>query len=499
MMHKSLCIRLISVSLLAFATLGLAQSPVFTYYGNVVPTPQNTSPQFISGATPQATAAVAATATTPSSDAQAIVVSRAATAANVTLTLDKSGQVSTPTYSTGESIGVSVATDKDGYLYIFESTSANVSRLVFPPVGDTTVPNRVRGGFTYSLPPQGYDYLFTVGDAFGWNKVTAVVSATPMTEAEMARIANPTMLGQASIAGAGGTTAGSYGTGSADFYLNAVATTTTAGSELPGGTQTRTIAPLVVNPGGRAGAAIYVQNANAATSAARTFTASNGNSTFNINVYTLASGAQVGLVDLGQTGVVATDATANNRAAAQTPAQAPGTGTLLVRSNDIGASVYIDGNFIGQISSSGELAINGLAFGDHELMAGASGSQTQQIRFRLDSATQYYDLALTPIVAATTQAPTTQTQAAVRTGNTQNTTAGYAYNAGSTYGHINVNTTLSGVQVFVNGAPMATTPLRAPISLPPNTYSVTLKRDGMQDLTQNVTVNSNQTEFLQLP
>lgn len=490
MMHKSLCIRFLSVLMLAFATLGLlqtglAQSPVFTYYGNVVPTPQNTSPQFIAGATPQATTTtVASTATTPSTSAQAIVVSRRSTAANVTLTLDKSGQTSSPTYSTGESIGVSVSTDRDGYLYIFEATSANVARLVFPPVGDVNVPNRVRGGFTYSLPPQGYDYLFTVGDAFGWNKVTAVVSASPLTDAEMARIATPSLLAQSSIA----SDAGAHGTGSADFYLNAVATTTTAGGELPGGTQTRTIAPLVVNPSNRAGAAIYVQNANAATNA-RTFTATNGNSTFNINVYTLANGSQVGLVDLGN-GTTAPAATTDNRAAA--PAQAAGTGTLLVRSANIGASVYIDNNFIGQISSSGELAINGLALGDHELMAGASGYQTQQIRFRLDSATQYYDLDLSALTTAVTQ-PATTTVADTRSG--QNTVTAFS----NAYGHINVNTTLSGVQVFVNGAPMATTPLRAPISLPANTYSVTLKRDGMQDFTQNVTVTSNQTEFLQLP
>ncbi len=491
MMHKSLCIRFLSIGLLAFATLGLlqtgfAQSPVFTYYGNVVPTPQNTSPQFLAGATPQNTAAIATTATTPSANAQAIVVSRTAEAANVTLTLDRSGQASSPTYSTGESIGVSVSTDKDGYLYLFESTGANVARLVFPPTGDTSVPNRVRGGFTYSLPPQGYDYLFTVGDAFGWNKVTAVVSATPMTDAEMARLSNPSLLQQSSISAA----SGAYGAGSADFYLNAVATTTTAGTELPG-TQTRTIAPLVVNPGSNAGAAIYVQNSNAAT-AARTFTASNGTSTYNINVYTLANGSQVGLVDLGQ---AATDSGSQTTRA---PAVAPvaNTGTLLVRSNNIGASIYIDGNFIGQISSTGELAIEGLAFGDHELMSGASGYQTQQIRFRLDSATQYYDLALSALAVAAPQQPA---QAVQPVATTTRTTQQAGQSTVSSYGHINVNTSLSGVQVFVNGAPMATTPLRAPISLPANTYSVTLKRDGMQDFTQNVTVTSNQTEFLQLP
>lgn len=470
--------------MLGLLTTALAQSPVFTYYGNVVPTPQNTSPQFLAGATPQNTAAAASIATTPSANAQAIVVSRTANAANVTLTLDRSGQANSPSYSTGESIGVNVSTDQDGYLYLFESTGANVARLVFPPVGDTSVPNRVRGGFTYSLPPQGYDYLFTVGDAFGWNKVTAVVSATPLSAAEVSRIAVPNLLAQSTISA----TNSSYGTGSADFYLNAVATTSTAGGELPGTQTARNIAPLVVNSGGNAGAAIYVQNANAATQG-RTFTATNGNSTFNINVYTLASGAQVGLVDLGQEAATVTPTSTAGRVA---PVQPASTGTLLVRSNNIGASVYVDGNFIGQISSSGELAINGLSIGDHELMAGASGFETQQIRFRLDSATQYYDLGLTALTTATVQ-PTQTT--ALRTGGTTAQTIV----AGSSYGHINVNTTLGGVQVFVNGAPMATTPLRAPISLPPNTYSVTLKRDGYQDFTQNVTVNSNQTEFLQLP
>lgn len=495
MMHKSLWNRFLSVLLLAFAMLGLsqtglAQSPVFTYYGNVVPTPQNTSPQFISGATPQTTTSLAASAapTTASSTAQAIVVSRRSTAANVTVTVDRSGQATSPQYSTGESIGVNVTTDQDGYLYIYESTTANVARLVFPPVGDTSVPNRVRGGFTYSLPPQGFDYLFTVGDAVGWNKVTAVVSSAPLTEAEVNRIANPSLLNQSTISA----TAGAYGSGSVDFYLNATASTTIAGTELPG-TQTRTIAPLVVNSNDNRGAAIYVQNANAAT-AARTFTATSGNATYNINVYTLASGAQVGLVDLGNT---ATTTVTPGRAVA--PAPAANTGTLLVRSSNIGASVYVDGNFIGQIASSGELAITGLSLGDHELMAGASGFQTQQIRFRLDSASQYYDLALSSLSATTAQ-PTTAVQRSLQnTATTAQTTTQTAGAFSTAYGHINVNTSLSGVQVFVNNAPMATTPLRAPISLPPNTYSVTLKRDGMADYTQNITINSNQTEFLQLP
>ncbi len=489
MMHKSLYKLFLSVLLLAFAALGLAQSPVFTYYGNVVPTPQNTSPQFIPGATPQNSVAAVSAAAVPSSAAQAIVVSRQATAATVTLTLDRGDSTTSASYSTGESIGVSVSTDQDGYLYIFESTAANAARLVYPPTGDTNVPNRVRAGFTYSLPPSGYDYLFTVGDAFGWNRVTAVVSATPLTDAEVARLSNASLLTQSTITAA----SGAYGAGSEQFYLNAISTTTFAGSELPGvQTAARTIAPVISNPQTTGGAAIYVQNANFTTNNGRSFTATSGGATYNINVYTLANGAQVGLVDMSTS--TSSAQTGDSRISVPAPAPTVNTGTLQVRSNNIGASVYVDGVFIGQIPATGQLDVGSLSFGNHELIVGASGYSTEQISFRLDNALQYHIVNLSALSASV---PATQVQRNAQARVLNQAPASTACN--TTYGHINVNTSLNGVQIFVNGAPMAVTPLRANISLPPNTYSVTLRRDGMTDFTQNVTINCGQTEFIQLP
>ncbi|MEZ4605970.1 MAG: DUF4384 domain-containing protein [Deinococcales bacterium] len=246
MMQKSL----FSLILMALSVLAQAQSVAVeyptaaaSYPSTGVNTPYTNTPAVI---TPQATdasgssfafpTAAAPTAITPapaaSSDARAIIVSRR-NQYPIDVQFDRAaGANNLPTYTTGEQVQLTVRSSQTGYLYLFEVTSAGVVRKIYPPIGDTTTPNNVQAGYAYTLPPQNMDYLFTVGNATGANKVAVVVSQYQLSE-DIIRLFNTESIFQQGQVRSNGYF---YDVGMAQFFINGSATaspTTTPATASP--------------------------------------------------------------------------------------------------------------------------------------------------------------------------------------------------------------------------------------------------------------------------
>jgi len=89
--------------------------------------------------------------------------------------LDKSG--SEPVYDIGEEIEISVRTNKDAYVYLFNIRSNGQIVQILPnDIDDSGRSNRLRAGETKSFPPRNANYIFEIDRPTGLDKVIAVAS-----------------------------------------------------------------------------------------------------------------------------------------------------------------------------------------------------------------------------------------------------------------------------------------------------------------------------------
>lgn len=105
---------------------------------------------------------------------------------DVTVFLDKSGEV--PTYRIGEEIRIGVRVDRDAFVYLFSIQPDGTVTQILP--NRFTDDNRVRAGQTRMYPPEDADYSFNVEPPTGTSKVVAVASTRELDTRELARFQN---------------------------------------------------------------------------------------------------------------------------------------------------------------------------------------------------------------------------------------------------------------------------------------------------------------------
>ena len=91
----------------------------------------------------------------------------------------------TPVYNVGDPVTVAVRSSGAGYVYLFNvRSSGEVVQLLPNRLDDAGGDNAIAAGETKTFPPPGARYAFTIGGPDGLDRVTAVVSKTPLdTEA----------------------------------------------------------------------------------------------------------------------------------------------------------------------------------------------------------------------------------------------------------------------------------------------------------------------------
>ena len=119
---------------------------------------------------------------------QAIVVNpRPSFGVEVWLDRDATGD-GAPTYQVGDEVRISVRPAEDAYVYVFDVKPNGEVTQIFPNRFDDD--NFVRGGRTVTLPPAGARYVFNIAPPRGLSKVIAVASRSPLDTRELARFEN---------------------------------------------------------------------------------------------------------------------------------------------------------------------------------------------------------------------------------------------------------------------------------------------------------------------
>jgi hypothetical protein len=308
-----------------------------------------------------ATAGAAFAQSSPQINPQSIIVNPVTPDLQVRVSVDRPGL--NPIYNIGDRIRITVSVNQDAYVYLFSVHADGAIDLVLP--------NRLSGGNeflrageTRSFPPaQGAAYALTVGGPQGQDKVLAVASKRPLNINEIAgfqgnnQFADVGVQGQDNLARA----------------LSIIVTPVppsdwvTAVAFYQVGNQTVTPPPPpapttgVVQVISTQGANVYIDG-QLVGQAPLNFSANTGQRQIRIQLdgyrdYT----ATINVVG-GRTTVV------------NAPLQAiPREGVLSLRSNVAGALVFINGNQIGRIGSSGVLNITRLPVGTHEVVVIAPG------------------------------------------------------------------------------------------------------------------------------
>lgn len=107
--------------------------------------------------------------------------------AEVSVDRDASG-AGTPVYNVGDPITVSVRSSEAGYVYLFNvRAGGEVTQLLPNRLDAAGEDNAVAAGETKTFPPPGARYAFTVSGPDGLDRVTAVVSKTPLDTKALAQ------------------------------------------------------------------------------------------------------------------------------------------------------------------------------------------------------------------------------------------------------------------------------------------------------------------------
>lgn len=102
---------------------------------------------------------------------------------DVTVFVDKEGEV--PTYRVGEEIRIGVRVDRDAFVYLFSiQPDGSVTQILPNRFSDD---NYLRAGETRTYPPQDAGYVFNTEPPTGLSKVVAVASTRELDTRELAR------------------------------------------------------------------------------------------------------------------------------------------------------------------------------------------------------------------------------------------------------------------------------------------------------------------------
>lgn len=107
--------------------------------------------------------------------------------AEVSVDRDASG-AGTPVYNIGDPVTVAVRSSEAGYVYLFNvRAGGEVVQLLPNRLDNAGGDNAIAAGETKTFPPPGARYAFTIGGPDGLDRVTAVVSKTPLDTATLAQ------------------------------------------------------------------------------------------------------------------------------------------------------------------------------------------------------------------------------------------------------------------------------------------------------------------------
>lgn len=129
------------------------------------------------------TVAVPSTAQVLNVDAgRAITVQPAQTPLSVSLSLNRAGTA--PSYRPGESIAITVSTNRDAYIYLYSVEATGAIQRIAP---NTFENNHIllRGGTSRRFPEANSPYQFTISPPYGQASVFAVASEQPLTNQEL--------------------------------------------------------------------------------------------------------------------------------------------------------------------------------------------------------------------------------------------------------------------------------------------------------------------------
>lgn len=164
-----------------------------------------------------------------------------------------------------------------------------------------------------------------------------------------------------------------------------------------------------------------------------------------------------------------------------TPTPTPEYGSISVNSSPPGADIYIDNVYKGLAPAT----FTEISNGNHVILVRAEGYSdwTRRVTVSGDLLSLAADLDQKNSVPLSSAAATPPQ-------NARNTTAGPVQGAG--FGSLSITTTPPGALIYIDGTMMGVTPATIPM-LPEGPHTVTLIRDGYQDLRTSITVNAGTT------
>jgi Domain of unknown function (DUF4384)/PEGA domain len=344
---------------------------------------------------------------------------------------DTSG-TGTPSYQIGEAISIGVRVSAASYVYVFNVRSTGEVQQILPNRYDTDGQNNyLQAGETKYFPPRGARYAFNVDGPDGLDKVIAVASRSQLDTSQLASFGADPNFASSNIGEAGFAQTFSivvtpiaqndWVTDTALMYVGSRPSVPTFGSvsisSNPAGAEAYVDGQFVgytpLTYGARsgnhnievrlAGYDTYSTSVNvpggqtASVNAGLVQTARNGAVTFTSNpsgaeVY--VNGQYVGVTPTGSFSYAQGSYTAQFRLGGYTDVSlsfsvtpnsnqtvradlAPVAGSLRVRANVGGAVVFLNGQPAGSIpNGSGELTLNNLPTGTHELVVIAPGFRT---------------------------------------------------------------------------------------------------------------------------
>jgi hypothetical protein len=344
---------------------------------------------------------------------------------------DTSGN-GTPTYQIGEAISVGVRVSEASYVYVFNIKSTGEVQQILPNRYDADGQNNyLQAGETKYFPPRGARYAFNIDGPNGLDKVIAVASRSQLDTSQLAAFGSDPNFASSNIGESGFAqtfsivvtpiTQNDWTTDTALTYVGSRPSAPVFGNvginSNPGGAEAYVDGQFVgytpVTFGTRSGSHnvevrlsgydTYTTSVNVpggqtvSVNAGLVQTARNGSVTFTSNpsgaevyvngqyvgttptgAFSYAQGNYTAQFRLGgyNDGSLSFSVSANSNQTVRADL-APVAGSLRVRANVGGAVVFLNGQQVGTVpNGTGELTLNNLPTGTHELVVIAPGFRT---------------------------------------------------------------------------------------------------------------------------
>lgn len=279
---------------------------------------------------------------------------------NVWVDKDTSGN-SRPSYTIGEPIQISVSVSQASYVYVFDLNAAGEITQILPNRLSGGRDNHLQAGETRTFPSSGANFRFNIGGPVGLDKVIALASTSKLDTSQLAQF-------QAS----GNFASSNQGESSFAKTLSIIVTpipqqnwvTDTALFYVVRGNQPPpppTFGTLAINSNPN-GAAAYVDSQFVGYTPVN-FGTTAGQHTVRLELDGYVPYQTTVTVQGGQTAQVYANLSPGQQS-----------GTLILNVNVGGASVFIDGNYVGAVANgSGRFVMSGLNVGQHTLRVSAPG------------------------------------------------------------------------------------------------------------------------------